>query len=163
MDTHSSHQDNLKDLEQRLKDWQPAHQGLDLEGMLFAAGRASARPGPGRFLWPAATGAMSVVAIILGGWLASERTERLALARQLHEQTPAPLPAPVLVQSSVPAVPAPTTEAPSPVSYLAMSRQMENGGDFGPVLDDPRTGREPETPPQTPVLQVWQGEKAYLP
>jgi len=54
MDTnHPCPDGELNDLERRLSAWRPAAEGLDPDAVLFAAGRASVRPGPARFAWPA--------------------------------------------------------------------------------------------------------------
>ena len=79
--------DDASDWERRLAGLAPAADGLDDAAMLFAAGRASARPGPARFFWPA-------LAVVLGVWLAAERSERLELARQLRAAPAALAPPP---------------------------------------------------------------------
>jgi hypothetical protein len=145
MDTH--HPDELRDFERRLSGWRPAPEGLDPDAMLFAAGRASARAGAGRWAWPAAAAALAVLAAALGGWAAVERSERLALARQLETVTPAPAP------EAAPADAAPAEEPP-PDSYLAARRVLERGIDAWPPPVVARAGPPEPPPPEVPVLQV---------
>ncbi len=59
MATDDYNADDLTDLERRLSSWEPTTEGLDSDALLFAAGRASARPGLGRFVWPALYGRAS--------------------------------------------------------------------------------------------------------
>src|SRR5438552_19059242 len=88
----SPHPDNLKDLERRLAACAPATGGLDADAMLFAAGRASARRGAARFVWPALTASLAALVVVLGIRLANERSERLALVQRLRPESPAVLP-----------------------------------------------------------------------
>lgn len=130
MDTQSHRPDDLNELERRLSSWQPAADGLDSDAVLFAAGRASARPGSARLVWPALTGLLSVLCVVLGLWLTSERDARLALARQLQEHHSAPVNEP----STAPAadvVPAESDE-PAPDSYFVSHRALEQGLDAWP-------------------------------
>src|SRR6266852_6201889 len=94
MDTHSQHADDLTDVERRLAAYTPSATGLDADAMLFAAGRASVRPGPARFVWPGLTVGLTTVALVLGVWLATERAERLELAQQLRQTLPPHVPSP---------------------------------------------------------------------
>ncbi len=150
MDTHSDRTDDLSPLERRLAAWQPAADGLDADAMLFAAGRASVRPGRGRFLWPALTGLLCVLLAAEGVWLAVERSERLSLARQMRKQPPAssPLPAP-------PAVPAESysDDAASPDSLLTARRTYEQGLEAWPPESEGQTGTA-EAPSNVRILQV---------
>ena len=66
MDAQSSSSDDVKGLERRLSEWRPAAAGLDADGVLFAAGRASVRPGWGRIAWPVLSGFLALLAAILG-------------------------------------------------------------------------------------------------
>src|SRR5437868_1881156 len=94
MDANTRNADDLTDLERRLADWRPDAAGLDPDALLFAAGRASIRPSPTRFVWPAIAGCMAVVALGMGGWAVKERTGRLELAALMQKSTPV-APAPV--------------------------------------------------------------------
>src|SRR5438309_5921585 len=119
MDTNHPFPDrDLNDLEQRLSVWRPAAEGLDSDAVLFAAGRASVRPSPARFVWPALAACFALVAAALGGSLASERSQRLELARLLEQRTPSPAP-----PSVSPSVPEPVEVVAvvklPPSSYLA--------------------------------------------
>jgi hypothetical protein len=137
----------LNKLERRLSAWQPAVAGLDGDAMLFAAGRASVRPGPARFIWPALTACMTGLAACLGIWLAAERSERLDLARQLRQSSPAlaTRPSPAVVSEESPAA-----EELPPDSYLASHRALEKGLDAWP----PRTmvRADPPGPPPHPLI-----------
>jgi len=113
MDANARNPEDLTDLERRLAGWRPDAAGLDPDAMLFAAGRASVRPSPTRFVWPTIAACMSVVAMGLGSWAAKERTGRLELARLMQQPTPV-VPAPTTVQE-------PSPEPPPVGSYYAMS------------------------------------------
>src|SRR5262249_1003065 len=94
MDAQHPSSDNvaqLNELERRLASWRPAADGLASDALLFAAGQAAARRDRNRFRWPAVAGCLTLLAMVLSGWLTAERSERLALARQLQQQTPIPL------------------------------------------------------------------------
>jgi hypothetical protein len=123
---------DLNDLERRLSAWQPAGDQLNAEAMLFAAGRAAGRGGSGRFVWPALACLMTGLSAVLGVWLASERHEKQMLAQRLQERSPASFPA------SAPAVNAPDEpsmeDQPSPDSYFAAHRALEQGLDAWPPL-----------------------------
>ncbi len=150
MDTHPRRPDDLSEVERRLAAWEPAADGLDADALLFAAGRASVRPGPARFLWPALTAGMAALAVVLGVWLAAERTERLDLARQLRQPAPAPAPSPAV---SPPEPPSAEEERP-PNSLFAARRALELGLDAWPPQAVSRARTPGPTPPDPPVLQV---------
>jgi hypothetical protein len=148
MDPHPPRPDDLSALERRLAGWRPAADGLDADAVLFAAGRASVRPGRARFVWPALAGGMALVAAFLGVWLASERAERLALARRLEAATPTASPAPAAGES-------PSPDAPAPNSYLAISRVLRQGLDAWPAR---AAEAGPPPSPHSPnpgVLRAW--------
>jgi hypothetical protein len=148
MDTHP-HSDDMNDLERRLSGWAPASAGLDADAMLYAAGRAAGRPGPARFVWPALTGMLSLLVVALGSWLAVERSERLLLAQQLRQQTPASSPS-----LSAPVVPIEATDdAANPDSYLAARRAYREGLDAWPGEQTSRTDM-PDLPVKVPIYQV---------
>lgn len=154
MDTHSHRPDDLKDLEQRLSSWQPAADGLDPDAMLFAAGRASAQPGSARLVWPALSGLLSMLCVVLGLWLTAERSERLALARQLREHRSVPV-------DKAPSSPAadvvpPETEEAAPDSYLASHRALEKGLDAWPVRAVVRAGSPRSPSPNPSILHAGQ-------
>ncbi|HWG44518.1 MAG TPA: hypothetical protein VN688_17190 [Gemmataceae bacterium] len=132
MDTHSQHSGDLSEVERRLSAWQPTSAGLDADAMLFAAGRATAQPRPVRVFWPTLTACTTLLAVVLGIWLFTERNERLALAQQLRQQAPPRISPPSLAPS--PAVPteSPSVDEPSPDSYLAGHRALEKGLDNWP-------------------------------
>jgi hypothetical protein len=153
MDPHSPLADgeDLKAVERRLSAWRPADDGLDADAMLFAAGRASARPGRGRFVWPALAACLALTSAGLGVGLVHERAERMALARQIQISTPVPAPAIVLPRP-------PADEPVAPDSYLASQRALEDGLDAWPARPEaaaPPEDRRPATPP----LRVGQRER----
>jgi hypothetical protein len=149
MDQHSPLPDgeDLSAVERRLSDWRPAGDGLDADAMLFTAGRASARPS---LFWPALAACLALTSAGLGAWVAAERTERLALVRQLHGPTPAPAPAVTL--------PRPPAEGPvAPDSYLASQRALEEGLDAWPARPGPQAaGPTEERRPAAPPWRVGQ-------
>jgi hypothetical protein len=153
MDAHANHSDDLNELERRLSSWKPANAGLDAEVMLFEAGRASARSGPLRFVWPMLTAGATGLVIVLGFCLLAERGERLALAQQLHRQPPAPESTPVPPPSPVVPAESPTDDEPAPNSYFATHRALAKGLDDWPERTIVRASDSPAPP--SPVLSVW--------
>jgi hypothetical protein len=151
MDTNADRPDDLSDVERRLSAWQPDSTGLNADAMLFAAGRAAARPGPTRFVWPALTGVMTVLIVVLGVGLANERTARQLLAEQIRQPAPAPSPAPSFIPTELP-----TSDEPGPSSLFASHRALEQGLDAWPSRAMVRV--EPPQPPlpDEPVLSVGQ-------
>ncbi len=152
MDQHPHRPDELSELERRLSAWAPADAGLNADAVLFAAGRASARPGLSRFVWPALTTCMTLLALVLGVCLIAERSERLDLARQLRPQpsVPAP-PAPSL---DVDRVERPSPDEPPPDSYLASHRALEKGLDAWPIQAVVRVETSGPLRPSPAVLQA---------
>ena len=151
MHTHPDFPDDLSELERRLSACQPAPEGLDADAMLFAAGRA-AGPHRVRFVWPALTGFLAVLALVMAVWATPERAERLALARHLRQLSPAPS-EPV----STPTVPSepPTADEPTADNWLTSRRALEQGLEAWP----PQAIETPTTPgpiPTVPVLMVGQ-------
>jgi hypothetical protein len=135
---------DLNDLEQRLTAWQPTTAGLNHDAMLFAAGRASARSAVGRMAWPILSATLALIVAGQGAWLAAERAERLALARQLQPRDPEPAP-----PASSPA-PAPLP----PDSYLALRRSLEQ--DVVAWAPRPAAASPPDLDsPSPPVLHAW--------
>ena len=137
MDANDPRPDDLSDLERRLSAWQPS-----------AAGRASARGGRGRVLWPLASACLAVLAVVLGVGLAAERAERLELARRLPGPPTSPVP---------PRVPdmgeAAAADPLAPNAYLHVRRELERDPDAWPKPAG--GGAEPPGPPGPPVLRVW--------
>jgi hypothetical protein len=148
MDTHRD-PDDLSELERRLSAWAPAAGGLDSDAMLFNAGRAAARPGASRFVWPALACVLAGLVALTCGWAWSERAARLHLAEQLRQQAapPAPVPAPVAPAESAPAA------EPTPESLLAARRGLEQGLEAWPPRPITHAGSI-AGPPSAPVLQV---------
>ena len=155
MDAHSSNPDDLRKLEQRLAAWKPTPEGLDLEAMLFAAGRASARGGKAWFAWPIASGCLALAVVALGAWLMAERSERLALLREIGEVTDKErLRAPLSGGRSSDETPA--TIPLGPDSYLVLRREWEERpGDWA---NRPRPLGSESTQPtssQPTILRAW--------
>ncbi|MGH7172156.1 MAG: hypothetical protein ACRELF_13635 [Gemmataceae bacterium] len=159
METHSHRPEDLNALERRLSTWQPSSDGLDADAVLFAAGRASVRPGPARFAWPALTALMTALAVVFGLWLAAERSERQTLAQRLRERPPAP----AVNLSPLPAAIAAPVESPSPDdvppdSYLASRRALEKGIDAWPVRVVAHAESPEPSVPNPPILSLGQRE-----
>jgi len=148
-DTPRPH-DDLSDLERRLSGWRPSAAGLDPDAMLFAAGRASARPGPGRFVWPAVSGCLALLAVALGAGLVSERSERLALAQLVRQQPPAPA-----VASRPEPKPSPAPAPPPADSYLAARHLLGQNPDAWLARSAPEAGSPAAPPDGPPVLRAW--------
>jgi hypothetical protein len=155
MHADNSRPDDLSGLERQLAGWRPAGDGLDADAMLFAAGRASARP-RGRLLWPALACGLGVLAVALGAWAAAERAERLTLAETLR-QHPAPAPPAVL--------PGPSPDAPSdgegtrhgPLALRNLV--LEHGLDAWRDESLVHAGPPGPPAPDTPVLRPWQRDR----
>jgi hypothetical protein len=149
MDAHLP--EDLRALERRLAGWQPELAALNADRMLFAAGRASARPGWSRLLWPAAAACLAALAAGLGVGLVQERAERQALARALQLR---PLPQPPAVPRSTPPAADEAAEMPlSPASYLAARRALERDPDgWAP---SPSSGSAAPPAPAAPILRAW--------
>jgi hypothetical protein len=122
---------------------------------MFLAGRASARSGRGRWLWPAVSAGLALTAVALGIGLAHERAARLELALRLRDAAPAV--APVRESEPRPAE-SPPTQAP-PASYLVARRALTEDLDSWPVADHPvGEGGPPPRPtvltPHSPVTLI---------
>lgn len=152
MDAHTPDFNNLTDLERRLTGWRPDAAGLTPDAMLFAAGRASARPGPGRFVWPAIAACMTLIAVSLGGWLRVERTERLALAQVLRNPGTS-----VGGPAATPIAPEPlaSPEKPLPDSYLAVTRLIRQDPDAWLAQERTAAGPAGRPPANPSVLRAW--------
>src|SRR5262245_23539981 len=92
MDSNRTPAGDLKDRERRLDEWRPSPSGLEVDRLMFVAGRASARSGRGRWIWPAVSAGLALTAIALGIGLAHERAARLELAMRLRDSAPAVAP-----------------------------------------------------------------------
>ena len=158
MDAHPPRrEDDLSDVERRLAGWRPAPGGPDADAMLFAAGLAAGRRGRGRVLWPAACALLAVLAAGLGGWGASERAGRVALAGR----PPGPAPAPDAPPATAVAVAPPESSyTPSPDDYYHLRRRAEQ--DLGRWLDSPPTAVAPGAPPPAPAI-LRAGQRDSLP
>jgi hypothetical protein len=147
MDALPSPSDDMKELERRLSEWRPSTAGLDAEGVLFDAGRASVRPGWGRIAWPIVSGCLALLAAILSVQLSQERSARLELASRLRNSTPAVVPAP----SSLPETyETPLDEPPAADSYLAARRALAGNPDSW--LATAKTGAEGAP---SPSRAIW--------
>jgi hypothetical protein len=156
MDANLSNPDDLKDLEQRLASWSPAREGLDPDAMLFAAGRASARGGKARLAWPIVSGCLAVVAVALGVRLAAERSERLALLRELHVRDVQ------ITPDSNPEIR--PSETPAPYSYIVQRREWErHPGDWQLKPAPQSEGSNRSALPETNILRAWQPNGPHEP
>src|SRR5262245_61875534 len=149
MDIHSSQPDDLKKLEARLANWKPAPEGLDPEAMLFAAGRASVRT-KARLVWPFVSGCLALAVIAISARLSAERSERLALFREIP-QTSSEV---AVASGSVPN--GQELNALEATSYLVLRQKWENQGEE--TVRPSGHDAVPKGPgiPETPVLRAWQ-------
>jgi hypothetical protein len=148
MDTHTNNTGDLSDLERCLASCEPARDGLDADSMLFAAGRASARPGKAHYLWPALTTSMAALALVLGIWLALERAERQSLARLLQEATgPRPTPAEVKPEP-------PSADQPPHSGVLVRHGIVDEGLETGPGPAVVQVEPPGSQLPDPPILRV---------
>jgi hypothetical protein len=157
MDTNSYRPEDLNALERRLSAWQPNSEGLDADAVLFAAGRASVRPGPARFARPALDALVTMLVVVLGLCLVEERNERLALIRLLHERPSAPAvhPSPSPVADIAPTEPTHSDELP-PDSYMASRPALEKGLDAWPSRIVAQGGTTNPSFREPPVLRLGQ-------
>lgn len=168
MDTHPHPDGEMTDLERRLGAWRPDDDGLDPAAMLFAAGQAAGFSRRARFVWPVVCASLAILAASLGTWAASERAERLALARRL-QQAPPTSPAPVPVPPPEPVVPS-EPESPLPLvqdtppahSFLAFHRMLEQGLDAWPAAASVPLKSPPESP-RPPVFRAWPHDESLAP
>jgi len=129
MDTNTTPPGDLNDVERRLTEWQPSAIGLEVDRLMFAAGRASARSGR---IWPIVSAGLALTVMALGIGLAHERSARLELAMQLRDAAPAV--APARGSELGPAESTPTSPTPAqPASYLAARRALTEDLDSWPV------------------------------
>jgi hypothetical protein len=164
MDKHSHRPEDLNELERRLAAWQPSTDALDTDAVLFAAGRASLRPGPARFAWPALSALLTVLALVLSLSLVSERNERLALAQRLLERPNAPVvnSAPAPASNTAP-TDAPDLDEPEPDSYMASRRALEKGLDAWPSRVVVRSGPNDQSVAEPPILTLGQRDALLKP
>jgi len=125
---------DLNDLERRLTEWRPSGSGLEVDRLMFDAGRASARSGRGRLIWPAVSAGLALTAVALGIGLANERAARQELAMQLRNSAPGVDPARSGELGPAESTPTSPTPAP-PASYLAARRALTEDLDAWPVAN----------------------------
>jgi hypothetical protein len=149
MDANPMRSDDMNDLERRLSAWKPAGEGLDDAAMLFAAGRASARQGVARLVWPIVTGCLALTVVALSAGLMSERSQRLALLATLDQQRhePAPAGTPLPYEE-------PTTGEPASDGYLALLKAWERLPADGTSRSSAPTRLPPPSEPT--ILRAWQ-------
>jgi hypothetical protein len=153
MDTNTTPPGHLNDLERRLAEWRPSASGLEVDRLMFAAGRASARAGRGGRVWRLVSAGLALTAVALGIGLAHERAARLELAMQLRDSAPAVAPARDGERGpgeSTPTSPTSPTSPTAPASYLAARRALTEDLDSWPVAD--HRAREGEPSRQRTVL-----------
>jgi hypothetical protein len=149
MDAQPSPSDDMNDLESRLSAWRPSTASLDADGVLFAAGRASVRPGWRRIAWPVVSGCLALLVGFLGVALSQERAARVELAARLNEPRPSVAPAPPVVPDSNEL---PLPDSPSADSYLAARRAL--AGDPDSWLAAAKAGPEGASSPSRPIWKV---------
>jgi hypothetical protein len=149
MDPHTPRaEDDLSAVERRLAGWQPASASLDADAMLFAAGRALGRRGPGSLLWPALCALLAIQVAGLGAWGLSERAERLALAGTLPERAPAPGVPPSIGVAALPE----SYYTPSPEDYFHLRRRAEQDPGYGLASWQPAAPPAPEQASPEPAI-----------
>ena len=159
MDAHiPHHEDDLSDLERRLAGWHPTSEGLHADTMLFAAGLAAGRRGPGHLLWPALSVVLAVQAAGLGVWGLLERAERQTMASRLRELAP--------IRSSPPetavAVHPESLYTPSPDDYFHLRVRMEQDPGRWLALFSPTGSQAVGPPPPEPmILRVGQRDGLF--
>jgi hypothetical protein len=126
MDTHPT--GDLNNLERRLFELRPAGDGLDADQMLFVAGQNSVRRSLGRIAWPIVSGCLVLVVTALTVGFLQERSARLELVAQIHQQSPTSAPAFVSPANGE----APSAEPPNSSSYLAARRALRENLDAWP-------------------------------
>jgi hypothetical protein len=115
-------ENDLTALERRLAAWRPATGAVDRDRMLYDAGWAAARAEHRAHIWRLATAASFVVIVTLGGLLAHERSQRLALESRTVAGT-GPLDSRPLTRTSVQLA---RIEPPGPNSYLVLTSRLAN-------------------------------------
>lgn len=150
-------QDDLSAFERRLAGWRPAPADAGADAMLFAAGRAAGRRGPGRLLWPALCVLLAAQAVGLGVWGLSERAERRALAG-LREHAPAPDAPPATAMAELPG----PLYVPSPSDYFSLRREVEHDPDRWLAAKQPPSPQAPGPPPPAPPI-LRAGQRDALP
>ncbi len=138
-------ENDLTAVERRLAAWRPACGSLSRDHMLFHAGRAAEQAESRSRFWQFATAASVVVIVTLGGVLAHERSQRIAL----ESQTAVPAWPREPRSSTPPSVRLARIEPAGPGSYLALTTQLTRGvGDLSlPDIDlEPRPLRPPPAP-----------------
>jgi hypothetical protein len=136
MDPHA--EDDLSEVERRLRGWRPDATGLDSDAMVFAAGLAAGRRG--WLLGTTLCGVFAVLACGLGAWGLSERAERIALAGRVYERAPTA----TTLEADAVAMASEGRQPLAPDAYFSLRRQAE---------DDPSpwpAARLPEAPPPPP-------------
>jgi hypothetical protein len=134
--------EHLNDLERRLAHWLPAQQGLDIDAMLFAAGRASVRRSPTRFVWPAIAACLAIAVGILGQRISTERIENQVLLARLNQ------------------IEAPSAVVMQPLSdssYLAVRRAWERDPD-GEIHQHEL---DPESNASQPILRAGERNSEF--
>ena len=150
MSTNPSPAGDLNDLERRLAEWRPATAGLDVDRMLFAAGRDSVRPGWGPSVLATVSACLALLAVLLGVGFAHERAARMDLIAQLRDQSPPAFPEPYSVPDPSDT---PWAMTPAASSYLAAHVALARNPDDW--LDQAKIEPAAVTPnPSRPILKA---------
>ena len=143
-------ENDLTDLEFRLRQWQPSALGLDRDRMLFEAGRAAARAEIWGRVPLGSIAALAVTVVGLGVLFARERGERQALEVQVVQQSTVPT-----IEPRPGPVPAPIVERPPALdSYLVLTRNMLSAGPEMMPSPAPETTPSISAPNDEPPLRV---------
>lgn len=150
---------DLTEVERRLAAWRPATGALNRDRLLYDAGRAAARADGQSGSWRPATVALALVAALLGGLLANERSRCLKLETSLASAS-GTRPPQRRGEIELPAAgTAPAIEPFAPSSYFALSQQFSRriagtsapDGEFEPEHHRPAGGRLDLLPQERPL------------
>lgn len=135
--------DDVNDLERRLRGWRPAPSGVNRDRTLFLAGRASAQAETRARIVAAS---FAVLAVVMGGLYLSEHARRVGLEGRIAE-----------TRRDVPSLPVVVVEAPRPLapeSYLVLTRRAEGLGSLDSMLEAPMPAPGVPPPDREPPLRV---------
>jgi hypothetical protein len=148
-----THDPELTAVERALAGLAPSAGALDRDGLMFAAGRRSARPG---WAWRGAAVASTLAAAVLGA-LVLLRPEPEPVVRIEYRVVPGPHEVAPLPTAPEEVAPPRTPSSPQPeTNYLTLRQQVERWGDAG--LPAPRTARTPDERPAAEDPLDWRAD-----
>lgn len=161
MQADHPYSDDLSDLEDRLRSWKPGVDRLDADRMLYAAGRAAIARGKTRFVWPALTGVLATLVVVLSVRISVEHAELVTLLSRPTQASPL---MPAVGPETVSSPSADSLAATDPLacaSLLAGRRALQTDADAWRCPEPPASS-EPVFSGR-PVLQAWQSERVFEP